>query len=69
MIPVGDPVSSVGISRMFTRLLDCSVAYQECREALSIQTKNRDSVKSQPGLVLFEDYANGATAGTLPMTW
>lgn len=48
---------SVGISRMFTRLLDCSVAYQECREALSIQTKNRDSVKSQPGLVLFEDYA------------
>lgn len=48
---------SVGVSRMFTRLLDCSAAYQECREALSVQTKNRDPVKSQPGLVLFEDYA------------
>lgn len=48
---------SVGISRIFTQLLDCSAAYQECIEALSAQSRNRDPARFLSGMVLFEDYA------------
>lgn len=48
---------SVGISRIFTRLLDCNAAYQECIEALSAQSRNRNSERFLSGMILFEDYA------------